>query len=231
MREDEYQTQGIHWPMEYGLLGKREVRAAWEAVANAEKRGYYYPETDNGEKFVSSGRYLMVIDTDYRNPTIQTIFEFDDAVADPMDYAKELIINAAGDEDRLRDAYRAIENLFGEGHVVQHDRRSYKSASREIGSRKGSAGGRNSGNARTGKRARCSYALKEDTEVNGFTEGYHEHDEADRAALKLNRGPYHWGPAIPGSGYCKCKSPTVLNSGAYAKSDHSSSNCSGLRLR
>ena len=169
MREDEYQTQGIHWPMEYGLLGKREVRAAWEAVANAEKRGYYYPETDNGEKFVSSGRYLMVIDTDYRNPTIQTIFEFDDAVADPMDYAKELIINAAGDEDRLRDAYRAIENLFGEGHVVQHDRRSYKSASREIGSRKGSAGGRNSGNAQTGKRARRSYALKEDTEVNGYS--------------------------------------------------------------
>ena len=60
----------------------------------------------------------MVVDANYRNPTITTFFKF----KDNQSYAKAAMINARGDEKSLRKAESVIEDVFGGDprHPVGH---------------------------------------------------------------------------------------------------------------
>ena len=103
---------------------------AWKAIADISKRGYTsYPSTIYGEYFVEGDTALMVVDANYRNPTITTIFKF----KDNQSYAKEVIIHARGDEKSVRKAESIIEDVYGKGYVTRYDFRDRSSYEREDG--------------------------------------------------------------------------------------------------
>ena len=123
---DEYPTDGVHWGIEAGIISDKEARTVWEAVANFDKRGYYYPKAINNGHYVESDNYLMIVGGNYNNPVVRTIFEFNDLYETTMAYAKELLINAEGIESEIRKACQIIEAAYGSGYVSRHDIGDYQ---------------------------------------------------------------------------------------------------------
>lgn len=139
--DDDYPTYGVHWGLAYGILTKADVALAWKAIADISKRGYTsYQSTIYGEYFVEGDTALMIVDANYRNPTITTIFKF----KDNQSYAKEAIIHARGDEKSVRKAQSVIEDVYGKGYVTRYDFRDRSSYEREDGRGEGDLGGADS---------------------------------------------------------------------------------------
>jgi len=121
-RDDNYDTSGVHWGIAEGIMSNADARIVWEAIANIQKRGYNsYAKTVNGEHFVEANNMLMVVDTNYRNPVIRTIYKFNDTNESNMSLAKELLKDAEGIQSRLRDAWEIIGIYYGEGYVTRYD--------------------------------------------------------------------------------------------------------------
>lgn len=125
--EEDYRTDGVHWAVEAGVMSRSEARVVWEAIANADKRGYYYPETEYGDKFVSSDNALFIVDTDYHNPVVKKVIRFDESYGVNSGYAKELIINARGNPARHRESMRALEDYYGEGYALEYSYGEWRS--------------------------------------------------------------------------------------------------------
>lgn len=136
--EDDYSTEGVHWGIEEGIITKKDARIVWEAIANIDKKGYNsYPKTMYGDSFIESDNILMVVDTDYRNPVVKTIYKFNDTYEINMVEAKRRLINAQGDQTGNGEALRIIEALFGEGYVEQYDFTNSRAYERKDGRREG----------------------------------------------------------------------------------------------
>lgn len=119
---DDYSTNGVHWGIKAGIISSADARIVWEAIANIDKKGYNsYQRTINGEYFVEANDKLMVVDADYRNPTIKTIYKFNDTNESNRAFAKEWLIDAKGIQSRLQDAWDFIETVYGKGYVEQYD--------------------------------------------------------------------------------------------------------------
>ena len=119
---DDYPTYGVHWGIEAGIISRADARIIWEAIANIDKKRYNsYQRTINGEYFVEANDKLMVVDADYRNPTIKTIYKFNDTNESNRAFAKEWLIDAKGIQSRLQDAWDLIETVYGKGYVEQYD--------------------------------------------------------------------------------------------------------------
>ncbi len=119
---DNYSTDGVHWGIEEGVMTKADARAVWEAIANIEKRRYgSYEKFIDGEYFIESNNLLMLVNTNYRNPLIKTIYKFNDSFETNMLIAKEIIKNAKRNETRHREALLSVEMVLGEGYVEQYD--------------------------------------------------------------------------------------------------------------
>lgn len=126
LETDAYSTYGVHWGIEEGIISRADARNVWEAIANIDKKGYNsYQRTINGEYFVEGNDVLMIVDVDYRNPIVRTIYKFKENES----CAKEIIINARGNEQEVREAKSLIESVYGTGYVEQYDfqaRRAYE---------------------------------------------------------------------------------------------------------
>ncbi len=120
LEEDSYPTNGVHWGLESGIITKKDAAIIWNAIANIEKLGYHdNKQTENGEYFIESDNNLFIVDTNYRNPVVRTIFKFNDTYETSMEYAKELITSAKGDESDTRKASAFIEEVYGHGYVTR----------------------------------------------------------------------------------------------------------------
>ena len=123
LEDDEYSTSGVHWGIEAGIMSRADARIVWEAIADIKKRGFKgYPKTENGEHIVSSENALFFVDADFRNPAINKIIVFDENYKINNEYAKELIINARGNQTGHREAVRFIEDTFGSGYITERNR-------------------------------------------------------------------------------------------------------------
>ena len=141
---DEYPTSGVHWGIEDGIITEADARVVWEAIANINKRGFTsYQKTIRGESFISSNNILMVVDTDYRYPSIRTIYKFNASNETDMSYAKEWLIDARGIQSKLQEARTLIEIVYGEGHVNEYDIRYRTSDERKVRGGKGTDSGTN----------------------------------------------------------------------------------------
>ena len=142
--EDDYSTDGVHWGIEEGIITKSDARVVWQAIADIQKRGYNsYPKTVYGDYFVESGNKLMVVNADYRRPTVKTIFVFDDINETDMAFAKECLINAQGIQSRLQDAWDTIRDFYGEEYATRYDREDSSSYERKNTRGKGTDSGTN----------------------------------------------------------------------------------------
>lgn len=140
--DDTYSTNGVHWGIEQGVITKKEARTVWEAIAKIEKLGYNsYPKTMYGDSFIESDNFLMVVNTDYHNPSVKTIYKFNDTYETNMAIAKERLINAKGNAAWNREALQIIEAVFGEGYVEQYDFKNSRTYERQDGRRKGNDSG------------------------------------------------------------------------------------------
>ena len=141
--DNSYSTNGVHWGIEQGIITKKEARVVWEAIAKIEKLGYNgYPKTIYGDSFIESDNFLMVVNTDYHNPTVKTIYKFNDTYETNMAIAKERLINAKGNASGNREALQIIEVVFGEGYVEQYDFKNSRAYERQNGRRKGTNSGK-----------------------------------------------------------------------------------------
>ena len=135
---DDYSTSGVHWGIKAGIISRADARIVWEAVANIDKKGYNsYQRTIDGEYFVEGNDVLMVVDVDYRNPVVKTIYKFKDNES----YAKEILINARGIEQEVREAKSLIETVYGKGYVEQYDFSDRGTYERENGRGEGNHSG------------------------------------------------------------------------------------------
>ena len=133
LSEDIYDTNGVHWGIEAGVMTKAEARKLWEAIANIGKRGYSYPRTTSGEHIVSADNALFFVNADYRCPSVNKIIRFNEEYKVNCGYAKELIIDARGNPPRHREAMRDVADLYGEGFAVEYDRAVYAADARKNG--------------------------------------------------------------------------------------------------
>ena len=131
--EDPYDTNGVHWGINAGIMTNSEARKVWEAIANIRKRGYYYPRTVSGEHIVSADNALFFIGADYRYPSVNKIIRFNTEYDVNAGYAKELIIDAEGHPTRHREALRDVADIFGERFAIEYDRTVYEADARENG--------------------------------------------------------------------------------------------------
>ena len=131
LNEDPYDTAGVHWGIEAGVMTNAEARKVWEAIANIGKRGYYYPGTVSGEYIVSADNALFFVKADYRYPSVNKIVRFNEEYKVNVGYAKELIIDARGNPSRHREALRNVADLYGEGFAIEYDRTVYAADARE----------------------------------------------------------------------------------------------------
>ena len=123
LEDDDYSTSGVHWGIQAGIMSRADARIVWEAIADIKKRGFKgYPKTENGEYVVSSENAIFFVDVDFRNPAINKIIVFDENYKINNEYAKELIINARGNQTRHREAVRFIEDTFGSGYITERNR-------------------------------------------------------------------------------------------------------------
>lgn len=87
--DNNYPTNGVHWGTSAGIISESDAKIVWESISNIQKRGYNsYPTTVNGDHYIDTGDKLMIVDTDYKNPTVKTIFKFNDASETYMSIAK-----------------------------------------------------------------------------------------------------------------------------------------------
>ena len=120
--DDDYSTDGVHWGIEAGIMSIADARNVWEAIVNIQKKGYNeYRKTAYGDYYVESNNLLMIVDADYNNPTVRTIFKFDDDSETYMEYAKECLIDARGIQSDFQEAWDLIEIMYGEGYVARYD--------------------------------------------------------------------------------------------------------------
>ena len=142
LNDNDYSTDGVHWGVEAGIMTNADARVVWEAVVNIKKKGYKgYQRTINGDYFVESNNLLMVVDADYHNPLVKTIYQFNDDHETNMAKAKELLKNEKGNPTGNRKALRTINALYGAGYVEQYD----SSVSRTHGGQDGRGKGTNGG--------------------------------------------------------------------------------------
>ena len=141
LNEDPYPTEGVHWGVEAGIISNNDARTVWNAIAEHQKHGRYYPTTVNGEIFVSSGKFLMVVSPNYRYPSINTIYEISTEYKDTLEDIKEEIINARGIRSEERKKIDIIEAAYGEGILHRHQAEDYRTHERENGRGKGTDGG------------------------------------------------------------------------------------------
>ncbi len=136
--KDDYSTEGVHWGIEEGIITNKEARIIWESIAKIEKSGYNsYPKTMYGDSFIESDNFLMVVDTDYHNPLVKTIYKFNDTYETNMAIAKERLINAKGNTAGNREALQIIDTLFGKGYVEQYDFEDSRTYGGQDGRREG----------------------------------------------------------------------------------------------
>jgi len=129
--EDFYDTDGVHWGIEAGIMTNSEARRVWEAIANIGKRGYSYPRTVSGEHIISADNALFFVNTDYRHPSVNKIVRFNEEYNVNAGYAKEMIIYARGNPARHREAMRDVADLYGDGFAIEYDRAIYAENARE----------------------------------------------------------------------------------------------------
>ena len=138
LQDNDYSTDGVHWGVEAGIMTNADARVVWEAVVNIKKKGYKgYQRTINGDYFVESNNLLMVVDADYHNPLVKTIYAFNDENETNRARAKERLKNAKGIPDGNREALRVIEDVFGEGYVEQYDSETGRAYAGQDGRREG----------------------------------------------------------------------------------------------
>ena len=145
--EESFPTIGVHWGIADGILTKTDARAVWEAIANIQNRGFRgYPKTVTGEHYIESGNKLMIVDTNFRHPRVETIFVFNDTSETNMSEAKELLIDAEGVYERLQNAWEAIRDVQGDEYVSRYDCEDSPSYARKNPGREGTnRGADNSG--------------------------------------------------------------------------------------
>lgn len=86
--EENFSTIGVHWGISDGILTKTDARAVWEAIENIQNRGLRgYPKTVTGEHYIESENKLMIVDTNFRHPRVETIFVFNDDSETRMTFA------------------------------------------------------------------------------------------------------------------------------------------------
>ena len=128
LEDDDYSTRGVHWAFETLEFTEEDARFVWETVANISKRGYNnYTKTRNGEYIADHENKIFFIHADYNTPYISKFIVLNDEYETNMDYAKELIRSAKGNETGHRDALQTIEDTYGYGYVTQYDRSDYTS--------------------------------------------------------------------------------------------------------
>ena len=138
LQDNDYSTDGVHWGVEAGIMTNADARVVWEAVVNIKKKGYKgYQRTINGDYFVESNNLLMVVDADYHNPLVKTIYAFNDENETNRARAKERLKNAKGIPNGNREALRVIEDVFGEGYVEQYDSETGRAYAGQDGRREG----------------------------------------------------------------------------------------------
>lgn len=130
--EENFSTIGVHWGISDGILTKTDARAVWEAIENIQNRGFRgYPKTVTGEHYIESGNKLMIVDTNFRHPRVETIFVFNDTSETNMSEAKELLIDAQGIYESLQDAWDIIRDVQGEEYISRYDCEDSPSYERE----------------------------------------------------------------------------------------------------
>ena len=122
-----YDTEGVHWGLNQGIMDIKEARKIWAAIADIQKRRYNYPTTVQEEHIIPTDSALFFVDTDYRYPSVNKIIRFNEEYKINCGYAKELIIDARGNPARHREALQNVEDIFGEGYAVEYDRTVYQS--------------------------------------------------------------------------------------------------------
>lgn len=138
LKDNDYSTDGVHWGVEAGIMTNADARVVWEAVVNIKKKGYKgYQRTINGDYFVESNNLLMVVDADYHNPLVKTIYQFNDDHETNMAKAKELLKNEKGNPTGNRNALRTINALYGDGYVEQYDSAVSRTHAGQDGRREG----------------------------------------------------------------------------------------------
>ena len=130
--KENFSTIGVHWGISDGILTKTDARAVWEAIENIQNRGFRgYPKTVTGEHYIDSGNKLMIVDTNFRHPRVETIFVFNDTSETNMELAKECLINAQGIQSRLQDAWDFIGDVYGPEYTIRYDCEDSPSYERE----------------------------------------------------------------------------------------------------
>ncbi len=130
--KENFSTIGVHWGISDGILTKTDARAVWEAIENIQNRGFRgYPKTVTGEHYIESGNKLMIVDTNFRHPRVETIFVFNDTSETNMELAKECLINAQGIQSRLQDAWDFIGDVYGPEYTIRYDCEDSPSYERE----------------------------------------------------------------------------------------------------
>ena len=138
---DPYPTSDVHWAIEAGIITNADARAVWKAIADNQKRKIVYPQTVRGEIFVANRNVLMVVNPNYRYPSINTIYKFDDQYEQSAIVAGEEIINAKGIQSEERKAIDLIEIVYGEGYVTRYTIEDYGADAWEDGLGKGKNSG------------------------------------------------------------------------------------------
>ena len=142
--DEDYPTYGVHWGIKKGIISKKDAAVVWGAIAKIQKLKYNsYPKTVYGDSFIESENHLMIVDTNFKNPIIRTIFKFNDSFETTMAQAKEVLIDAKGMESKTREACEIIESVYGSGHVTRYDFTNRQAYEWQIPRRKGSYSGTN----------------------------------------------------------------------------------------
>lgn len=116
--DNNLKTDGVHWGNEIGVMTNVHARKVWKSIAEIQENRYNeYLMTEYGDYYVDADDLLMIVDANYSDPTVRTIFKFDDKYEDSMASAKGWLIDAKGNESEIQDALNLIELVKGEGYV------------------------------------------------------------------------------------------------------------------
>ena len=138
---DPYSTADVHWGIDAGIITNAEARAVWQAIADNQKRKIIYPKTVSGEIFVANRNFLMVVYPDYRYPSVNTIYKFNEQYELSAMVVGEEIINAQGIQSEERKAIDFIETVYGEGYVTRYTIGDYQADARQDRSGEGKNSG------------------------------------------------------------------------------------------
>lgn len=136
--DNDLKTEGVHWGYEIGVMTNVHARAVWEAIAKIQENRYNEDlMTEYGDYYVDADDLLMIVDANFVNPTVRTIFKFDDKYEDSMASAKGWLIDAKGNESEIQDALDLIKFVKGEGYVSVYSYEDSPTYARKNGRGKG----------------------------------------------------------------------------------------------